>query len=99
MLPLHVDPSVYGNAGNVAFGPRHVLYNSSSHRIAKTRNDWDCSCLLCDLQDELMIEPKRYHIGLCLHHAARNLLVPFRPTLGGVLIHDQVLALQKADLR
>lgn len=46
-----------------------------------------------------MIEPKRYNIRFCLHHAARNLLVPFRPTLGGVSIHDQVLAFQKADLR
>ena len=62
-LQMGGDPGVQGNAGNVAFRPCHVLYNSSSHRIAKTRNNGNCGCLFCDLQDEPMIEHHRHTNG------------------------------------
>ncbi|MGY3506873.1 hypothetical protein [Bradyrhizobium sp. USDA 4471] len=41
MLALHLDPCVPGDAGNVAFGPGHILQKSGGDRIAHQRDNWD----------------------------------------------------------
>ena len=96
LLPLHFDPGVQRNAGNVSFGASNIVNKSGGDGWDQCNNR-DRVRFFCDLRYELIVQPDRDHVRLCSDHITCEFCI-IRQTSNDIPVYDQVFAFGETKL-